>query len=80
MEAIQRDSQHFLTESAESTEKRLSQKAAQAAFFLLGIVFCGRKPPCAARLGNEQESAFMENRGKKNQRMLYACPLPKTCS
>jgi len=36
MEAIRRDSQHFLTESAESTEKRLSQKAAQAAFFLLG--------------------------------------------
>jgi len=36
MEAIQRDSRHFLTESAESTEKRLSQKAAQAAFFLLG--------------------------------------------
>ena len=80
MEAIQRDSRHFLTESAEPAEKRLSQKAAQAAFFLLGIVFCGRKPPCAARLGNEQESAFMVNRGKKNQRMLYACPLPKTCS
>jgi len=36
MEAIQRDSQHFLTESAESTEKRLSQKAAQTAFFSFG--------------------------------------------
>ena len=36
MEAIRRDSQHFLMESAESAEKRLSQKAAQAAFFLLG--------------------------------------------
>jgi len=51
MEAIRRDSQHFLTESAESAEKRLSQKAAQAAFFFWEIVFCGRKPPCAARLG-----------------------------
>jgi len=80
MEAIQRDSRHFLTESAESAEKRLSQKAARAAFFLLGSVFCGRKPPRAAYLGNEQESAFMVNRGKKNQRMLCVCPLPKTCS
>lgn len=36
MEAIRRDSQHFLTESAESAEKRLSQKAAQAAIFSFG--------------------------------------------
>jgi len=51
MEAIQRDSRHFLTESAELAEKRLSQKAAQAAFFLLGSVFCGRKSTCAALFG-----------------------------
>lgn len=80
MEAIRRDSRHFFDGISRVGGKTTLQKAAQAAFFFWEIVFCGRKPPCAARLGNEQESAFMVNRGKKNQRMLCACPLPKTCS